>query len=233
MKRTSLYVDGSPCTNAPRGCGGIYRRRLHTGRGLCSSCCHDGRMHPPPHAAEPCKCGCGVLVAQWPRRRMYASSKCCATVSNKGRAPKKTPEWRATRVERKPAMKYIHEVRAEVNARGLAHLCMYCEANPVKTPGGDTCTDRECLTLWNSDYARGRREYARQTRAAREPVRRQCECPCRRAFSTNAPSRRWFSAECRNKANRKKRAASTGRQRAPGILFGSGKAFPGRTYAAG
>ena len=184
----------------------------------------------------PCESGCGVLVPQVPRRRRFCGDKCSERARNAKRPTRKTEAWRASRAERHPAMKYIHEERMEVNARGLAHLCMYCEVNPVKTPGGDICTDRECMTRWNSDYARGRRDVMRVAKARRSGV---CACPCRRAFTTTSHKRRFFSIKCGrdfHRAERKRRKKVTPTQEQsprPAILFGKGRAFLGRAYAAG
>jgi hypothetical protein len=161
------------------------------------------------------------------------------------RKRKKTVEWRATRLQRHPAMKYIHMERMDVNARGLAHLCMYCEANPVKTPGGDTCSDRECLTRWNSDYAKGRREIERQKKPAKILAPKTCECPCKREFTpgpTSPPHRKYFSMRCERRVQKakvrmreqaEKHARRTGAKRGTAVLFGKGRRLTSHRYSAG
>lgn len=143
---------------------------------------------------NPCACGCGELVQFLPFRRIYFSDEC----NRRKRKPlKKTPQWRAARVERSPALKYIHIERQEVNARGLSHLCMYCEVNRTMAPGGWICRDRECLTRWNSDYAKGRREYARmqRDRVPQPPVACACGCGATFAFDWSRTNRRYLTRQ--------------------------------------
>lgn len=147
-------------------------------------------------------------------------------------------KW-ALRAERCPALKYIHQERLEVNERGLEHLCMYCEANPVKTRGGDICADRECMTRWNSDYAKGRREHERAQKRKEPQPDRTCACGCGAtfAFDWTKPDRKyveprhgrkvWKSSNPekvraqRARRNAKKRAARAALPKALPFVFGN------------
>jgi len=147
---SSASTEGRmPCVTP--GCSGTCRPRAR-GAGKCGACrVREWRLRAGQVLEVTCACGCGAVFVPAIFGTRYLNE---AHYQDHIHAQRRAAT-REGKVRRHPNTILIWQMRDEMDADGKKGLCIYCEAS---LPNGRThiCTSRECASLYNSDWKRGR-----------------------------------------------------------------------------